>query len=121
MNYTFAGKLSLGVDEVTNTIIVSAKGEDLLKLVCDLIEELDRKAKKSESVQVVQVNGTSTKALEKALKNLLRPKVGLDQKGQNPQNLRLSPGLGGQIVPNFPYGNNSSDDASDNAPNSADN
>ena len=96
MNFEFTGRLSLGVDSLTNTIIVSAKGEDLLKLICDLIEELDQKAKRSEQVEVVKVNGASTAALEKALKNLLRTNKGLN--GRNPQNVRLTPGANGQIL-----------------------
>ena len=96
MNYDFSGKLSLGVDAITNTIIVSAKGEDLLKLVSDMIQELDLKAKRNEAVEVLAVGGTSTIALEKALKNLLRPQNGLDPNARAPQNLKLSPeGQGG--------------------------
>ena len=96
MNYDFSGKLSLGVDAITNTIIVSAKGEDLLKLVCDMIQELDLKAKRNEAVEVLAVGGTSTIALEKALKNLLRPQNGIDPNARAPQNLKLSPeGQGG--------------------------
>jgi len=96
MNYDFSGKLSLGVDAITNTIIVSAKGEDLLKLVCDMVQELDLKAKRNEAVEVLAVGGTSTIALEKALKNLLRPQNGMDPNARSPQNLKLSPeGQGG--------------------------
>ena len=96
MNFEFTGRLSLGVDSLTNTIIVSAKGEDLLELICDLIEELDQKAKRSEQVEVVKVNGASTVALEKALKNLLRSNKGAN--GRNPQNVRLTPGANGQVI-----------------------
>jgi type II secretory pathway component GspD/PulD (secretin) len=91
MNYEFSGKLSLGLDAVTNTIIVSAKGEDLLKLVCDMIEELDQKAKRNETVEVLKVNGTSTQALEKALKNMLRPQYGMESNARSSQNLKISP------------------------------
>ncbi len=37
-------KFSLGVDKVTNILIVSAEGEDFLKVLCDLIEQLDQAA-----------------------------------------------------------------------------
>ena len=97
MSFEFTGRLSLGVDKLTNTILVSAKGEDLLEMVCDLIEELDQKAKRSETVEVLKVNGTSTVALEKALKNLLRGKPANQTGGAN--SLKLTPGAGGQIVP----------------------
>ena len=91
MNYDFSGKLSLGVDTITNTIIVSAKGEELLKLVCDMIEELDQKAKRNETVEVLQAGNTNTKALEKALKNMLRPQNAIDPNARSPQNQRISP------------------------------
>ncbi|MBM3965408.1 MAG: hypothetical protein FJ308_10160 [Planctomycetes bacterium] len=97
MSFEFTGRLSLGVDKITNTVLVSTKGEDLLEMVCDLIEELDQKAKRSETVEVLKVNGASTQALEKALKNLLRGKSTNQQGGAN--NLQLTPGAGGQIVP----------------------
>ena len=91
MNYDFSGKLSLGVDAITNTIIVSAKGEDLLKLVCEMIEELDQKAKRNDTVEVLKVGNTSTKALEKALKDMLRPQNAIDPNARSPQNQRISP------------------------------
>lgn len=91
MNYEFSGKLSLGVDAITNTIIVSAKGEELLKLVCEMIEQLDQKAKRNETIEVLKVNGTSTQALEKALKNMLKPQNGMDPNARSPQNLKVSP------------------------------
>ncbi|MFM8261117.1 MAG: secretin N-terminal domain-containing protein [Pirellula sp.] len=91
MNYDFSGKLSLGVDTITNTIIVSAKGEELLKLVCEMIEELDQKAKRNETVEVLQAGNTNTKALEKALKNMLRPQNAIDPNARSPQNQRISP------------------------------
>lgn len=91
MNYEFSGKLSLGVDPITNTIIVSAKGEDLLELVCKMVEELDQKAKRNETIEVLKVSGTSTNALEKALKNMLKPQNGMDPNARSPQNLRVSP------------------------------
>jgi type II secretory pathway component GspD/PulD (secretin) len=91
MNYDFSGKLSLGVDAITNTIIVSAKGEDLLKLVCEMIEQLDQKAKRNETVEVLKAGNTNTKALEKALKNMLRPQNAIDPNARSPQNQRISP------------------------------
>jgi type II secretory pathway component GspD/PulD (secretin) len=106
MNFEFTGRLSLGVDSLTNTIIVSAKGEDLLELISELIEELDQKAKRSEQVEVVKVNGASTVALEKALKNLLRTNKGAN--GRNPQNMRLTPGANGQVIQSGGFDNGQS-------------
>jgi type II secretory pathway component GspD/PulD (secretin) len=105
MSGDFSGRLSLGMDRVTNSIIVSAKGEELLELVVDMIEELDRNARPSQSIQVAKMNGTSTKAMERALKVLLRPQQPADpnaQPGQNPQAQQQGrPAVeGGQVDPN---------------------
>jgi type II secretory pathway component GspD/PulD (secretin) len=72
MSFTFSGRLSLGVDRVTNSIIVSAKGEDLLDLVSKLIKDLDEAAKPNGTVQSIQLNGASSTAIEKALKTMMR-------------------------------------------------
>ncbi len=86
----FSGKLSLGTDRVTNSIIVFAEGEDLLKLVTKLIDELDQAAKPSGSLQVVKLEGgMSSKSLEKALKAMLetsrKPKDPNQQQQQEQQ------------------------------------
>jgi hypothetical protein len=65
-------KFSMGVDAVTNIIIVSAEGEDLLKVICDIIEQLDMAAKPSGSLEVVQFEtGGSSRSMEKAFKALM--------------------------------------------------
>jgi type II secretory pathway component GspD/PulD (secretin) len=86
----FSGKLSLGVDRATNSIIVFAEGEDLLKLVTDLIEELDQAAKPSGSIAVVKLQGgMNGKSLEKALKAMLESsRKGNDPNQQQQQQLQ---------------------------------
>ena len=115
MSFTFSGRLSLGVDRVTNSIIVSAKGEDLLDLVCKLIADLDEAAKPNGTVQSIQLNGANPKAIEKALKNLIRDEQrqlndnrasGQDSGNTNPNvpnvpNVRISPS-NGRILQNNP-------------------
>ena len=65
----FKGKLSVGVDPVGNTLLVSAEGEDLLKLVCDMIDQLDQAARPSGDIRMHHTTGTvSVKALEAALR-----------------------------------------------------
>ena len=90
MSFTFSGRLSLGVDRVTNSIIVSAKGEDLLDLVTKLIADLDEAAMPNGMVQSIQLNGANPKAIEKALKNIIRneQKQSKDNRlqGQDPSN-----------------------------------
>jgi type II secretory pathway component GspD/PulD (secretin) len=54
---TFKGKLSMGVDDVTNTLLVSAEGENLMQNISQMIETLDEAAKPVSTVSVVQLNG----------------------------------------------------------------
>jgi type II secretory pathway component GspD/PulD (secretin) len=54
---TFKGKLSIGVDNVTNTLLVSTEGENLLKNVTEMIKTLDEAAKPLSSVSVVPLSG----------------------------------------------------------------
>ncbi len=53
----FKGKLSIGVDAVTNTLIVSAAGETLMKSVSEMIKTLDEAAKPLSSVSVIPLSG----------------------------------------------------------------
>ncbi|QDS92155.1 Bacterial type II/III secretion system short domain protein [Roseimaritima multifibrata] len=67
-DFTFKGKLSVGVDEVGNTLLVSAEGEPLLDLIVDMIRQLDDAAKTQGNVQVHRTSGTiRIDALESAL------------------------------------------------------
>jgi len=103
MNYSFTGKLSMGVDRITNSILVSAEGEDLLKLVVEMIKELDTAAKPTGSVQMLSVGGTNSEALEKALMALLSKKE--PQQPNNGQNRGMpnTENEGGPFNPqNFP-------------------
>ena len=54
---TFKGKLSIGVDALTNTLIVSAEGETLLKNVGEMIKTLDEAARPLSTVSVVPLKG----------------------------------------------------------------
>ncbi|XZE20695.1 secretin N-terminal domain-containing protein [Pirellulaceae bacterium SH449] len=93
MSFSFTGKLSLGVDRITNSILVSAEGEDLLKLVIEMIKELDQAARPTGSVQMMTVGGTNSAALEKALLALLSKNE--PQQANNGQN-RGTPGQDSQ-------------------------
>ena len=57
VDMSFKGKLSLGVDTQGNTLLVSAEGDSLLRLVTEMIGKLDEAAKPSGEVQVLQLNG----------------------------------------------------------------
>lgn len=70
-DFSFKGKLSLGIDELGNTLLVSAEGEQLLKLVCDMIDQLDQAAKTSDGVRVVNLPASiNASSLEMALRTL---------------------------------------------------
>lgn len=70
-DFSFKGKLSVGVDPVGNTILLSAEGEPLLKLVADMIDQLDQAARSADGVQITHMSTTiSASALETALQTL---------------------------------------------------
>lgn len=70
----FKGLLSIGVDESTNTLIVSAT-EGLLENVKQIIEALDRAAKPNSTMRVVQLDGrVNPKQLQQRLNSILTPK-----------------------------------------------
>lgn len=86
----FKGLLSLGVDELSNTIVVSAQ-EGLLENVGQMIDSLDVAAKPTQStIQVLRVGrGIETSVLQSKLaKILLKPQV--QQAPQAPQNSQQS-------------------------------
>jgi len=68
-DFSFKGKLSMGVDSVGNTLLVSAEGEPLLELVIGMIEKLDEAARPSGEIHVIQLPGNlSGRTLQLALK-----------------------------------------------------
>lgn len=69
-DFSFKGKLSLGIDSVGNTLLVSAEGEPLLELVTDMIEQLDEAARPQGEVQVLRIPGGIS---GQTLQNALRP------------------------------------------------
>lgn len=75
-SFAYKGKLSIGVDVVTNSILVSAEGQTLSKIVLDLIKELDDQARTESEFAVAtvpaSVNGKSVK--EALMRMLAQPK-----------------------------------------------
>ncbi len=96
LNFTFKGKLSLGVESTTNSVLISADGEALLDLVRRLIEELDMAAK-TEGHTVIQNLGTNVNAssLQKALRSMIEAKNQQNQ-AQQRQNQPRQPGMNPQ-------------------------
>jgi type II secretory pathway component GspD/PulD (secretin) len=81
VNFTFEGKLSLGVDRVTNSVLVSAQGKSLLALIVKMVKQLDDAAKPAGATSVVRLPASSNaSSMQKALEALLNK-----QQQQNPQ------------------------------------
>ncbi|MFO0944219.1 MAG: hypothetical protein U0930_26215 [Pirellulales bacterium] len=84
--FTYRGKLSLGADEVSNSILVSAEGKQLFTIVCDMIKELDEAAKEAGVIQVMTIgNGLNTTTVEGALKAIMSASKAKQEKAPQPQ------------------------------------
>lgn len=87
----FKGQLSIGVDSVSNILIVSAAG-GLLDNIGQIIESLDAAAKPNSAVQVIQVDSrVNPRLLQQKLHKIFGPKPAQqknqgqkNQKGQQP-------------------------------------
>lgn len=86
----FKGLISLGVDDISNTIIVSAP-ESMLENISELIEQLDRAARPTNSVQVVRLDSkVNSSDLQKRLSKIFtkpqqKPPPQRPQQPQQPQ------------------------------------
>lgn len=70
-DFSFSGKLSLGVDEIGNTLLVSAEGESLLELIVSMIEKLDRAAQPGGEIEIIRFSGdVSAETLRQAMSAL---------------------------------------------------
>ena len=89
---TFKGKLSIGVDELSNTLLVSAEGENLLNNVTKMIRTLDEAAKPSTTMRVMKIDGAiNSTHLKKALADILSESGDKKRLGPNAQG---TPGRG---------------------------
>jgi type II secretory pathway component GspD/PulD (secretin) len=85
-----SSKLSIGVDTVSNVVIVNTEGEELMKVVEALIDKLDEAAMPATKVDVVRLgDGVTTGVVEKALRGILlqqqqQGQPGQQQRGQVP-------------------------------------
>ncbi|MGE0759062.1 MAG: secretin N-terminal domain-containing protein, partial [Pirellulaceae bacterium] len=85
---TFKGKLSLGVDDVTNTLLVSAEGEILMRNVTEMVQAMDEAARPLSSVSVLRVQGnTNASRVREVLGRML-----LEQKTVTPGQKNGPPG-----------------------------
>lgn len=88
---TFKGKLSIGVDAVGNTLLVSAEGEPLLELIGDAILQLDQAARSADGIQITNVPVTiRAESLENALQ-VIRSATPDPKAGPRDQSVPSSP------------------------------
>jgi type II secretory pathway component GspD/PulD (secretin) len=69
VDFSFKGKLSMGVDTIGNTLLVSAEGEPLLDLVVEMIHKLDNASKPAGDMQIISLSGNTS---EDSIKNILK-------------------------------------------------
>lgn len=73
---SFKGKLSIGVDAVSNTLLVSTEGQTLMENVSKMIEALDEAAKPASEVEVVTLRGdVNAEQVRKLLADMLGEKA----------------------------------------------
>ncbi|WP_158261240.1 MULTISPECIES: secretin N-terminal domain-containing protein [Pirellulaceae] len=102
----FRGKLSIGVDDISNTLLISTEGESLMTLVMDMVKRIDESAKQVSTVRVVNlktgVGGDQFRELLNRLLEKTDPQL-LQQQQQQMQNQNGQPG-GPQPNQNGPRG-----------------
>ncbi|MBW3598846.1 MAG: hypothetical protein KY475_16420 [Planctomycetes bacterium] len=84
---TFKGKISIGVDEMTNTLLVSTEGEALMRNIQEMIEHLDQAAQPRTTVEVLHVGNMGGSAMQKALAEIFKEQT-LSTGNQQPQSGR---------------------------------
>ena len=68
---SFEGKLSLGIDDTTNTLLVSTEGETLMQLVVAMITDLDQAARPADNVRIVRLRaGSDYAGIREALRDI---------------------------------------------------
>jgi hypothetical protein len=73
----FKGKLSIGVDSLTNTLLISCEGENLMSNVTQMVNTLDKAAQPLATVSTIKLNGGLNAAkVSEVLGKLLLEKKG---------------------------------------------
>ncbi len=88
MSFAFKGRLSVGVDAATNSILISAEGKPLLELIVNMVKELDAGARREGNMEVHYLNPTvSGQSVRDALNKLLNtPRQSQDPKQKGDPN-----------------------------------
>ena len=79
---TFKGQLSIGVDQTSNSLIVSTTGEGLMKIIEQMVAALDRAAQPARRVETVELSGRVNGAY---LKRMLASVIA-EKETKNPEN-----------------------------------
>lgn len=97
---SFKGKLSIGVDAVSNTLLVSTEGQTLMENVSKMIQALDDAAKPLSEVQVVAIQGNmNAERVRKVLSEMLGEKAVQPGQAANPPPGGPQPGQPGWQPP----------------------
>lgn len=82
----FNGAVSFGVDDTTNTLLVSCANQTLMINITEIIESLDKAAiQAAQSFQVLQINRSiDVNALQKKLADMLKKTGPVPESGQQP-------------------------------------
>ncbi|MEX0794551.1 MAG: secretin N-terminal domain-containing protein [Pirellulaceae bacterium] len=68
----YKGKLSVGVDEISNTLVLSTEGQELMDLVLKTVEELDQAAQPTTAMRVIPITGgTDPEQLQELLMRVI--------------------------------------------------
>lgn len=82
---SFKGKVSVGIDELSNTLLVSTEGEILMKNITEMVKALDEAAKPVGAVSVVKLSGNSNpQRIREALAKVLAEPKSQSKKGAAP-------------------------------------
>ncbi len=82
----FDGKLSIGVDDVSNSLLVSTEGENLMSVMEGMIKALDEAAKPVSDVQVVKLGrDTDGARLQETLQKVFGAQQTSSQEAAKPQ------------------------------------
>jgi hypothetical protein len=89
----FSGALSMGIDDTTNTLLVSCANQTLMINITEIIERLDKAAvQAAQSFQVLQINRSiDANALQKKLAEMLKKTGPGPEAGQQPNQGQQKP------------------------------
>lgn len=83
---TFKGKISFGVDESTNILIVTTEGKQLMDIIVEMVDELDKAAVPNDDTRVVSLPPRlNSESLRDTLTKMFGPEVVQEKPNKNGQ------------------------------------